>query len=75
MPCAAKVSMAETHDGIVLVLVAGAILVDTFLVLAVHVVWYGVSLGTELHQPKRDARPWEGMSHTVGADDRVYVLK
>ena len=72
--CAAQVCVAEAHDGLVAVLIAGAVLVDLALVAAIHVVRDGVRLGTELDDAEGCAGSGEGVSHAVRADDGVDVV-
>ena len=71
---AAEVGVAEAHDGLVAVLVAGAVVIDARLVTAVDVVGDGVRVGTHLHAPEGVARAGEGMPHAVGPDHRVNIL-
>ena len=70
---ATEVGVAEAHDGAVLVLVAGAVLIHAWLVLAIDVVRDGVGVGAELHDAEGRAGPRKGMPHAVGADDGVDV--
>ena len=71
---AAEVGVAEAHDGLVAVLVAGAVVIDARLVAAVDIVGDGVRVGTHLHAPEGVARAREGVSHAVGPDHRVNIL-
>ena len=71
---AAEVGVTETHDGLVAVLVAGAVVIDTRLVAAVDVVGDGVRVGTHLHAPEGVARARESVPHAVGPDHRVNIL-
>ena len=53
----AEVGVAETYDAAILMLVAGAILVGTWLVFTVYVVRYGIRIRTELHESEGYAAP------------------
>ena len=73
MPRAAEVGVAKSDYGIVRMLVAGAILVCSGLVLAGHVVRNGVGIGAQLHSSERNAGSREGVSHPVSSDKWVNV--
>ena len=70
----AEVGVAETYDAAILMLVAGAILVGTWLVFTVYVVRYGIRIRTELHESEGYASARECMSHSICPDDRVYKI-
>ncbi len=74
MPRATKMGMTETYDGAVFVLIACAIFIHSRLINPIDVVRHGVGVGTELHDAKRRACPWEGMPHAVRPDDGIDVL-
>lgn len=71
---AAEVGVTEAHDGLVAILVAGAVVIDARLVLSVDIVGDGVRVGTHLHAPKGVARAGESVPHAVGPDHRVNIL-
>ena len=48
----AQMCVTEAHDGLVPMLIAGTVLIYPFLVLAIHIVWNGVGLWTQLHKAK-----------------------
>ena len=70
---AAEVGVAEPDDRRVRIAVAGAIFIDTRLVFAVHIVRDGVRVRTKLDSAERHARPRKSVSHSVGADERIYI--
>ena len=49
MASAAQMGVAETYDCRVVILVSGAIGINLGLILAIHILWNGVGLGTKLH--------------------------
>ena len=74
MARAAKVGMAEAHDGAVFVLIASAIFIHPRLINTIDVVRHSVGVGTELHDAERCTGPREGMPHAVCPDDGVDIL-
>ena len=66
--------MAEADNGAVLVLIAGAILIHTRLILTVDVVRYRIRIGAELHDAKRGTCARKSMPHAIGADNRIDKL-
>ena len=71
---AAEMGMTEPYDGLVAVLIAGAVVVGSRLILAVDIVWDGVGVWTELDGTKRITGSWKGVSHPIGSYDRVNIL-
>ena len=74
MAGAAEVGVAEAHDGLVAVLVAGAVVIDARLILSIDIVGDGVRVGTHLHAPEGVACARKGVPHAVGPDHRVNIL-
>ena len=74
MARAAQMSVAEAHDGVVLVAIAGAVIVGSGLVTAVNVVGDCVGVGTKLHCAERSAGTGKGVPHAGRADERVHPV-
>ena len=74
MARAAQMGVAEAHDGVVLVAVAGAIIVGALLIAAVNVVGDCVGVGTKLHCAERGAGSGKGVPHAGRADKRVHPV-
>ncbi len=66
--------MRKSHDGRVIVLIAGTIGIDLLLIGTVDIVWNGVGLRTKLHKAKRRARTWKTMSHARRANHRIDII-
>ena len=73
MPRAAQVRMAEAHNGVVGMLVAGTIVVDLAHVLSVHIVRDGVGVRTQLHNAEGRAGAGEGVAHALGSNHGIHV--
>ena len=73
MTCAAEVGVTEAYNAAVSVLVAGAVVIDTWLIDPVNVVRYCVRVWTQLHKAVREAGSREGVSHAVGANKDIYL--
>ena len=67
----AEMGVAEAHDTAVAVLVAGAVVIHSWLIHPIDVVGDGVGVGTQLHKAVREAGSGEGVPHAVGADKHV----
>ena len=74
MAGAAEVGVAEAHDGAVFVLIASAVLINSWLVNTVDVVRHGVGVGAELHDAEGRTSPWKGMPHAICPDDGIDIL-
>ena len=68
-------SMAETYDTLVTMLVTGAVVINSWLIHPVDVVRYSVRVGTQLNKPIRKACTGKGVPHTVGADKNIDMLR
>lgn len=73
MPRAVKVSMAEAHNGFIIILVACAVTIYLRIVFPLCIVRDGIRIGTELNESKRHTGPGKGMPHFAGAYQRFYV--
>ena len=71
MAGAVEMGMAEANDGVVEILVTGAIAVNIRVVFAILLIRNGVGIGAELHKPERDTGAGEGMAHLLGANEGV----
>ena len=69
-----KVRVGEAHDGLVLVLIASAVLIDFALIAAVHIVGNGVGFRRELSNAEWRTGSWERVPHAVRANDGVDVV-
>ncbi len=68
-----EMGMAETHDGFVKVLVAGAIAVNIRVVFSILFIGNGIGVGAELHETERDASARKSMAHLLGADEWIHI--
>ncbi len=73
MARAAEMGMAETHDGFIVVLIAGTIAVNIRIVLSILFVRDGIGVGTKLHHPERDTGSGKSMSHLLRSDKRIDI--
>ena len=74
MSRAAEVSVAETYDCLISILVSGAIFIGVFLISACYVVRHRVGVGAQLHESERSTCSGEGVPHAVGAYDWIYII-
>lgn len=74
MPSTAEMSVTESNNAAVAVLVTGTIVVGTWLIHTIDIVRNGVRIGTQLHETVWIARPWEGVSHAIGTNKRIDIL-
>ncbi len=70
--CAGEVGVAETHDGVVAVLITSAIVIDPRLIHAVDVVGYRVRVGAQLHGAVGVAGAGKGVPHAVSANKYIH---
>ena len=70
----AKVGMTEAHDGIVGMLIPSTVLVNASLIMTINAVRNGVGIGRQLHDAKGGTGSWEGVSHSLGADEGVHEI-
>ena len=71
---AAQVRMAESHDGVVRMLVSGTIVIHLAHILPVDIVGDGVRLRTELYDAEGCAGAGKRVSHALRADHRVHIV-
>lgn len=69
-----EVRMRKANDCFVVILVACAILIYVFLVLAIDIVRYRIRIGTQLYRAKGNSRAGISVSHPRCTDHRVDVL-
>src|SRR5690606_28850575 len=74
MPRSAKMSMAETDDGRVVILVPCAVFINIRIILAIYRIRDCIRIGTELHCPEGNRSTGEGVSHLGGTDKWLYVI-
>ena len=74
MARSAEVRMGEAHDGAVLILVAGAVLVGARLIGSLDVVGNHFRVGRQLHATEGNAGSGESMPHSGGADKGIDIL-
>ena len=74
MPGAAHMCVAESHYGIVGVLVTGAIFIHIVLIYTVYIMRYGIGVGTELHYSHRHAGTGKRMPHAVCPYHGIHIF-
>ena len=73
MSRSAEVCVAESYDGLVVILISGAVFVYLALILAVHAVRDGVCFGAQLYDAERSSCTGVGVSHAACAYHRIDV--
>src|SRR5690606_41573208 len=74
MPRSAKMSMAETDDGRVVILVPCAVFINIRIILAIYRIRDCIRIRTELHCPEGNRSTGEGVSHIGGTDKRLIII-
>src|SRR5579863_1639513 len=71
----AEMGMAEPYDGLVIILVPGAIFIDIGVVFPVLLIGDRIGIRAQLDHPEGRSSAWIDMTHARGADDRADILQ
>ena len=66
--------MAEAHNGLITILVACAVFVHIFVVVAIRFIGYSIRFRAQLHRAKRHSSARIGVPHPVSANHWFYIL-